>query len=209
MKFIPKLLSLSIFLCLVTLPIIILANLYIYFHWSFGRFQVYDNFENQPPAELNQKFNQVLQYINIPFDTELDSGFFSPEDRLHMQDVRNLFIVVNVCFIGFASLSMTLFVMTKPDIRKLMKGASKLLIIYIVILIAIGIYLIFTWKSGFTLFHQLLFPNNSYWMLDPASSNLIKYLPEQIFQELALLYFIELCIEYLAFKLVPNLVEKR
>lgn len=58
-----------------------------------------------------------------------------------------------------------------------------------------GLLAAFTWPQSFILFHQILFPQNTYWLLDPASSNLIKFLPNQIFQELGILYLILLIIE--------------
>lgn len=207
MKIVRKILTISIFSCAITLPIIILSNLYPYFYFSFNRFQVYDDFSGYTTQILDSKFGEILQYINIPFTTNLDSEFFSSEDILHMQDVRQLFIIVNVFFFASLFVSITLIMKLKQSRGILITKANRLVLVFILILILIGVYLIFTWSSGFQLFHQVLFPYNDYWVLDPRSSNLIKYLPEQIFQELALLYFVGVYIEYLTIKFALKFFE--
>lgn len=202
-------LAVIILVCTVILPFIALANFHVYYQWSFGRFEVYNNFPGYSEGELNSHFSSVLQYINIPFNTELDPEFFSTEDILHMVDVRNVFIIINIIFIGLGGLAATLLTILNINVTKLFKILSRFLLSYISVLAVIGIYLIFTWQSGFQLLHQLLFPYNTYWILDPASSNLIRYLPERIFQELALLYFVSVCIEWGIIRFIPTIVGKK
>jgi integral membrane protein (TIGR01906 family) len=194
-----KLLSISILIWVLILPILILANLYPYFYSAFDRYGIYSNFADASSA--NSKFSEVLDYINFPFNTELDPEFFSTEDILHMQDVRNIFIVVNLVFLITLVSSLILFFIQKPILQKLVQSLSKYVFAFLLLVSLLGIILFFTWNSSFNLFHQVLFPYNNYWQLDPSSSNLIKYLPEQIFQELALLYFIGVSIEFLTLRL--------
>lgn len=197
-----KFLTVTIFIWVLILPILILANLYPYFYSAFNRFDIYSNFPEIANSETNSKFAEVLNYINFPFNAELDDSFYSREDILHMEDVRNIFIVVNFVFISSLIGSLTFIVVRKPTLQKVMRPLSKYVFIFLLLILVLGIILLFTWNSSFNFFHQVLFPYNNYWQLDPRSSYLIRYLPGQIFQELALLYLLGVCMEYLLLRFI-------
>lgn len=173
----------------VTLSPILISLLTPYFHNAFLRYEVYANFASQhAETSLWDKFYTVLEYIRPPFNSTLDPQFFSPEDIYHMQDVKNLFILVWIIFLVSAvCLVLQKLIWQKKVSVKAIKQ-RKLLPSFIIVSIVIGSLLLLTWDNSFIIFHQLLFSGNTYWQLDPATSNLIKYLPGQIFQELLLLY---------------------
>jgi integral membrane protein (TIGR01906 family) len=132
----------------------------------------------------------------------MDPRFFSREDIAHMQDVRllaggaYLSVLISFAVIAFThGLGLTLPAKAR---EKLTLGGLTLAIkIQKIVLLVLGllamIALVF-WRELFILFHQILFPFNSYWLLDPNTSNLIKYFPQGIFQELSLLYILLLVV---------------
>ena len=77
-----------------------------------------------------------------------------------------------------------------PKQLQLLDKVGQMLIIGLALIIGlITIYALTDFNSLFINFHKLFFASNNYWQLDPQTSNLIKFLPEQIFQELAWLWF--------------------
>lgn len=184
-------------------PALALANFYFYFHLSFERYQVYSQFDQQySQFELTQQFNTVLAHINPPFTSDLDPDFFSIEDILHMQDVRNLFIIFWLVTIS----STIVYVVLRRQIRftqqsqvkeQIINSSNRRIVLFISVLTFATILLLLTWKSSFKAFHRILFPFNQYWSLDPQTSNLIKFLPEEIFQELLIMYLLLVTCSYL------------
>lgn len=201
------------FILLLFLPALILPYFTPLFHWQLDRYAVFDNFnQSYSRDELTSEFDSVLNYLKFPFDTKLDSEFFSNEDILHMQDVRQLYVSVFITVL----LSLLLDVISLIRASRLTtatKSTSKPLWSrwptwsrwsFVFILISLICIFILTWDSSFVWFHQLLFPHNTYWLLNPRTSNLIKYLPEQIFQELLVVYAVLIIIIYLIEKYVEQ-----
>ena len=203
-----KKLTLTLHLTLIlAFPLILISLLTPYFHSALGRYEVYANFSGETLREILHKnlhnnlhktneevlweeYYTVLEYIRPPFNTELDSEFFSPEDIYHMQDVRNLFILVWIIFIVSAVCSLLQKLTWQKKASEKAPKQRKLLPSFIIVSFVIGLLLLVTWDKSFVIFHQLLFPGNDYWQLDPATSSLIKFLPGQIFQELLVIYIV-------------------
>ena len=190
------------------LPIIVLTFLMPYYTDAFARYHVYDSFTaSQGSVEiLNARFGKVLAYIQPPFNSVLDHSFFSAEDIKHMQDVQAIFVYLYVVLaIAICTqIASTVFLMLKSyrdDTARLLAVTERATGIILILIIVFGLIFLLTWDRSFILFHQVLFPNNTYWNLDPATSNLIKFLPGNIFQELSLLYLGALVFEYITWKI--------
>jgi integral membrane protein (TIGR01906 family) len=173
-----------------TLPILTLANVQYFFDWRFNYYHVYKGFPTGEASAAPSQVTTILNYIRPPFTQALDQTFFSTEDILHMEDVRNIFVVLYVVF-GICS-SIIIFNLFKTK-QLWIKSVNKLLkvwgIIMAVITLLAGAFLL-NWQAMFVLFHQVFFPFNNYWSLDPSSSNLIKYFLPAIFQEAAALIYL-------------------
>lgn len=126
--------------------------------------------------------------IDVMVDGEYQD-FFNEQDRLHMADVRNLFLgglkIRNFCLL--ASILFLLFVAMKKIWSEKKFGFEEyffghlraLLIIGIfAIVIAIGCFIDF--DASFRFFHQIFFTNDL-WIFDPATDYMINMLPEAFF----------------------------
>jgi len=154
---------------------------------------------------VEEKYKELLTYIFIPTisGNNLDTEFFSREDTYHLQDVRAiytfLYILIIVCVV--------ILIWSAIDRKRKMvqykhiKDSNRVIKITITLVLFISLLAALFWPSAFTLFHKLLFPNNTYWLLDPTSSNLIKYFSEQFFQLCLAVYLFLLLIEYAIFQL--------
>lgn len=185
-----------------------------YFTNAFERYNVYENFtDNYTTAFVNAKFEEVLATARNPFGesaaTKLDFRFFSAEDILHMVDVQNLYkamwilVIVSIFVIGWST--RRILAKDKSGSASAEQSNSKNSPRSIFLLIGFTALVLFAWEKVFTFVHKLLFPFNNYWELDPATSNLIKYLPSQVFQELFVILVIS---SILAFVLVHKVNAK-
>jgi integral membrane protein (TIGR01906 family) len=190
------------------LPIVLLSYLTSYYFDAFSRHNAYSNFAvtEYSQAEVNLHFTEVIGYIQPPFTTELDADFFSPIDIAHMRDVQGIFKLLYVILVGSLALqiasSVILILKNERDkVIAILKQSEQSITALLVLLMIIGAIALVTWKQSFIIFHQILFPGNTYWMLDPSTSNLIKFFPDGIFQELAILCIIFISVELVTWKL--------
>ena len=190
------------------LPAILLTYLTPYYLNAFTRYDVYANFagQNYFIPELDARFTHVLANIQPPFMTELEPEFFSPEDIAHMHDVQSVFkalymILIISLVVQFGSALILWQQVDYSQLLIILNQTQQVTAILLALLLAGAIIALANWDSAFTTFHQLLFPHNAYWMLDPASSNLIKYFPANIFQEITQIYIAFLLVELLTWKL--------
>lgn len=182
--------TLAIAICVLLTPILLFSNFTYYFHARFTALNVYQSFSDADRSSLDQKFEEILDYMNGRI-AKLDSDFYSERDILHMQDVRNLnlgaIIVSSVCS------SWIIFVLFKKDKENLIDAmhysGTGLLALFASVLAAIAV----SFDAIFIKFHQILF-SNDYWQLDPESSNLIKFLPSQIFNEIFIIVSLSIII---------------
>ncbi len=189
------------------LPIIVVSLFRPYYYWSFDRYEVYQNFDR--PEAAPAFFGQVLGTIRPPFSEVLDHRWFSTEDIIHMQDVQNIFVVIYV--VALLALAIALGGVFKMQRKyELRERLEKIWGTFIAIISLISLASFFLWNQAFTFFHETLFPNNQFWMLDPSTSNLIKYLPEVMFQELLVIVIALWIVEWLVLNYVfGDLLETR
>ena len=100
-----------------------------------------------------------------------EQDFFNEQDKLHMADVKNLFLGgLMVRRVSAAVMLLCLFVLwvTKANWKKILAGA-----------------LIVDFNTAFTVFHEIFFTNDL-WLFDPAEDYMIRMLPEVFFYDMAL-----------------------
>lgn len=115
--------------------------------------------------------------------------FFNEQDRLHMADVRNLFLgglaVRNICVIA-AVLLFAGLVMAKADWKRLLPRAyTRAVLIFAVLILSLGIACAIDFTACFQVFHEIFFTNDL-WMFDPAKDYMIRMLPEGFFFDMVL-----------------------
>ncbi|MGE5633018.1 MAG: TIGR01906 family membrane protein [Caulobacteraceae bacterium] len=141
---------------------------------------------------------QLLEYLDnkradLDFKVEFMNGteeFFSPRDKQHMVDVKNLF--VNGRYIrNFAFAYIVLFLIylyyRKPfneSNRKLARYGIIISAVGIIPVIILVILMSLDFYRYFTIFHEIFF-NNDLWLLDPAVDRLVNIFPEEFFTDMA------------------------
>lgn len=115
--------------------------------------------------------------------------FFNEQDRLHMADVRNLFLgglkVRTACLMLALILLASLFVI-KADWKVLIPRAySAALSVFLAIVAFLGIAFAIDFTKCFTIFHEIFFTNDL-WLFDSSTDYMIRMLPEGFFSDMVL-----------------------
>lgn len=118
-----------------------------------------------------------------------EQDFFNERDRLHMSDVRNLFLggikVGVVCLIVAAVILAVLEKREKDWKRLFFVTYSIALGVWLVIGLLLGIAFSIDFTTCFTIFHKLFFTNDL-WIFNPETDYMIRMLPEGFFSDMVI-----------------------
>ena len=154
--------------------------------------------------DLNMKIDNVMAVTEhmmayligkeekLSIVTDVDGehqDFFNEQDRLHLADVRNLFLgglkLRNYAVI-LAIILMIVLRAKKADFRRLVpSGYLQALFVYLILAAILGVAMSIDFTSCFTLFHKLFFTNNL-WIFDPETDYMIRMLPEGFFSDMVI-----------------------
>ena len=169
---------------------------YGFYKKEYEKYRVTDN--------LNMKIDNVMAVTEhmmayligkeekLSIVTDVDGehqDFFNEQDRLHLADVRNLFLgglkLRNYAVI-LATILMIVLMAKKADFRRLVpQGYLQALFVYLILAAILGVAMSIDFTSCFTLFHKLFFTNNL-WIFDPETDYMIRMLPEGFFSDMVI-----------------------
>lgn len=123
--------------------------------------------------------------------------FFNEQDRLHMADVKNLFLgglALRWWLLGiFVLLILILIFPLKADWKHILPKAYFISLgIFLVLTILLGCLFASDFTKYFTIFHEIFFTNDL-WLFDPATDLMIRMLPEGFFYDMVIrigMYFL-------------------
>jgi len=130
--------------------------------------------------EIKNNYDYMIDY-NLDKESrefELPSIKSSENGKIHFEEVRNIFQVLNKIFnisLIFSIIILIINILNKNI--EFFKTTSKTLIVIPLILMA---PIILDFDGSFVLFHKLMF-NNDYWIFDPTLDPVINILPEEFF----------------------------
>lgn len=128
----------------------------------------------------------------LSIETEVEGrtqDFFNEQDRLHMEDVKNLFLgglKLRTVMLLLAAVLVLFLILTKAELKKMLTGAYFAALGVFAVLIA-GLLVSFAvdFTASFTVFHEIFFTNDL-WMFDPAEDYMIRMLPEGFFYDMVM-----------------------
>jgi|SRR3989344_3668390 len=166
----------SLVLLIISLNFKLLALNFNFYKKEFSKLNVY---EKIPDAD-----KQALNLINYHNNKEELSNFFNDKEKLHLQDVKNLFQKLSLMFYISLILSIILlayFIYTKK--YKIIYFSFLIVGILIFILIILFLIPLTNFDKTFTQFHLILFSNNL-WQFNPETDNLVNLFPLQFFYDI-------------------------
>lgn len=156
---------------------------------------------------------EVLSADTIVNGEERD--FFNEQDRLHMADVKNLFLgglKLRWIFLGGAVLLLALLVILKGDWKHVIPKAYFISLgIFGGLTVILGALFASDFTKYFTIFHEIFFTNDL-WLFDPETDLMIRMLPEGFFYDMVIrigmIFLAALLVIYWGFQLWRRIVKK-
>ena len=131
--------------------------------------------------ELLANYNALIDYNSVFFTGPLEFPTLgmSETGRIHFEEVKAIFSIIQIALIISAALTILLCVslLRRRRYRFLALGGILTLAIPAVIIAIMGAV---GWDRFFVLFHELFF-NNEYWVFDAATDPVILILPDTFF----------------------------
>ncbi|MCI8293521.1 MAG: TIGR01906 family membrane protein [Hespellia sp.] len=201
MKYLQKLLGILAVLPAILAILITAFQIGAYSDFSFYekeyiKYQVTEDLHMEL-ADVMDVTDQMMDYLigrkeELSVITTIDGqkqDFFNEQDRLHMADVKNLFLGglrVRTWCLAITVLCVVLLWITKADWKQiLMKSWLAGLAIYILAAVVIGIAAVQDFTAVFTKFHEIFFTNDL-WLFDPTTDYMIRMLPEGFFADMVI-----------------------
>ena len=157
--------------------------------------------------EIKNNYDYMIDY-NLNKENrkfELPSIKSSENGKIHFEEVRNIFQILNKIFNISLILSIILLIINILNKNiEFLKTTSKTLILMPLILMA---PIILNFDGSFVLFHKLMF-NNDYWIFDPALDPVINILPEEFFFHAGMMILILIIIASLTNYLIYKFLKR-
>ena len=152
-----------------------------------------------------------LQHENDDMFVEADVNgktreIFNQREKDHMIDVRNLYdgaiMVRNIC--GVISIFSLIYLIIRKSFKNISSAYNKSLLFFGMIFLFIGLFCLIDFNMFWTYFHEVFFPMNDLWLLDPRTDILINIVPEEFFFALVtriiIMVVIAVIVYYLLFR---------
>lgn len=161
------------------------------------------NFEYWTRAQVNQDFNNLMNYLNNPIQRALNFDYLYLSNRgiNHFKDVKFLF-QLNYSLLAFTSGILFYLKWKSYILPKEVIGVTKF-IKWSLISICLTALLFF--QKSFVIFHRLFFSNND-WIFDEQTDPIINFLPQTFF---LFCFLLILFISILTLTLVHRLFNKK
>lgn len=169
---------------------------YGFYQKEYEKYQVTEDLEMQM-EDVMQVTVYMMDYLigkEEVLSIETDVGgkvqdFFNEQDRLHMADVRNLFLgglkLRNICIVA-AVAGLVLLILSKDAWQRLIRRAYLwVLAVSAVLAVLLLIAFAVDFTASFTVFHEIFFTNDL-WLFDPATDYMIRMLPEGFFYDMTM-----------------------
>jgi integral membrane protein (TIGR01906 family) len=188
----------SLPLALLTTNLRLVVNNLAFYQWGFERHRSYQN-TGLAKEELDRAAQGLIEYFNyqrpaasIRVSREGESlPLFNQREVLHLRDVRDLLQLTyrlqesSMAYVVLFTLSGLLW-RGRKALARLARAWLQGAIFTVSLLLVMGLALLLDFDRLFLQFHLVSF-SNDFWMLNPASSYLIRMVPQGFFFDLVML----------------------
>lgn len=196
---------------------------YEFYREEYEKYRVTDDL-NMKLEDVMEVTDYMMAYLigeedELSIVTDVDGrrkDFFNEQDRLHMADVRNLFLgglKLRTALLVIVVILYVVMVVFKMDWKYIIpKAYSWALGVFLLVIAFLGIAFSIDFTRCFTVFHQMFF-SNDLWLFDPAVDYMIRMLPEGFFSDMVLrigmTFLSTLLILWILFRMWRNIVKKK
>lgn len=157
--------------------------------------------------DIKKNYDYMIDY-NLDKDKkefELPSIKSSDNGKIHFEEVRNIFQILNkIFYISLLASIISLAINILNKNIEVLKITSKTLILIPLILM---LPIVVNFEGTFVLFHNIMF-NNDYWIFDPNLDPVINILPQEFFFHAGMMILILIIIASLTNYLIYRLLKR-
>lgn len=169
---------------------------YQFYEKEYRKYEVADSLDMEL-EDVMEVTGYMMDYLigredELSIVTDVDGkrqDFFNEQDRLHMADVKNLFLGglrLRTLVLAAAALMMIVLFVSGADMHKLLPKAYSIAGgIFFLLLVFLGAAFSINFTACFRIFHEIFFTNDL-WLFDPATDYMIRMLPEGFFADMVL-----------------------
>ena len=190
------------------LKVIFVISLFLsFFLWSLPLLtlnsDIWEFFQERSGVVLNGTDVKTLnEHVIDFFFNNATLNFLNVNESGHMQDVRNMLIVVNgLALFSFVLVISNFVYLSKKDKRFLIYAVRKISLIVFCITFIFSIIMLTNFYSVFTYFHELVFVKN---FAFPSSSLLKILYPDDFFYQVGSFYVLSILIVSLAVAVIAH-----
>ena len=201
--------KLSRFLLTVSIfKVIFVISLFLsFFLWSLPiislNSKIWELFQDRNGVLLNS--TDVKGYNDHVIDFFFNNAslnFLTSNESSHMQDVRNILIIVNgLAIFAFIAVISNFGYLSRTDRNFLIKATRKISLIVFCITVVFSFLILTNFYSVFTYFHELIFIKN---FAFPSSSLLKLLYPDEFFYQISAFYVLSIMIVSLVVAVVSH-----
>ena len=169
---------------------------YRFYEREYAKYNVTESLdmEMEDVMDVTEKMMDYLigRRPELSVITDVDGqtqDFFNEQDRLHMADVKNLFLgglTLRWVLLAAAAVLIALLVLLKGDWRRIIPRAYFIALgIFLAVTVLLGALFASDFTKYFTIFHEIFFTNDL-WLFDPATDYMIRMLPEGFFFDMVM-----------------------
>ena len=169
---------------------------YRFYEREYAKYNVTESLdmEMEDVMDVTEKMMDYLigKRPELSVITDVDGqtqDFFNEQDRLHMADVKNLFLgglTLRWVLLAAAAVLIALLVLLKGDWRRIIPRAYFIALgIFLAVTVHLGALFASDFTKYFTIFHEIFFTNDL-WLFDPATDYMIRMLPEGFFYDMVM-----------------------
>ena len=169
---------------------------YRFYEREYAKYNVTESLdmEMEDVMDVTEKMMDYLigKRPELSVITDVDGqtqDFFNEQDRLHMADVKNLFLgglTLRWVLLAAAAVLIALLVLLKGDWRRIIPRAYFIALgIFLAVTVLLGALFASDFTKYFTIFHEIFFTNDL-WLFDPATDYMIRMLPEGFFHDMVM-----------------------
>ena len=189
-KLLTALFGVMVFILIITVSISLPIYLRFFYYLQIEPLEITYYYDY---SVIKTAYNQMLNYLTLPGGTFKTGELpHTAEFASHMKDVKGLFMLNFWGLIISLATVITLLVLNKKKKIELRRpfnmSASFISAVSIFVVIAvIGSLVAVDFDKAFTIFHKIMFPGKSNWLVYPKDDPAILILPSEFFLNCAIL----------------------
>lgn len=173
--------ALALMLFIISFSVTLTLNFRPLYYFDINYLDI-ESLSGYSEEEIRENYDALIDYnsmFNRNDTLEFPTLPMSETARIHFEDVKDIFVVVEYIMLITAVISVVMILLLRfkyHDVFYLKLASILTIVIPSVLAICIGL----NWEQAFVTFHHIFF-DNDYWLFSPKTDPIILMLPDEFF----------------------------